>query len=138
LEEQVSETASSTRITSVGRVMVPVADQDRAIEFYTGKLHFELRADIPYGDGERWVEVGPPGAETSIALVTPRDAFQPGTVNNIALATRDIDAVHAELSEAGADVDAEVSRMGGPVPPMLWFRDQDGNPLLVVEDSGQR
>jgi hypothetical protein len=49
-----------------------------------------------------------------------------------------IDAAHAELSEAGADTDAEVSRMGGPVPPMLWFRDQDGNPLLIVEDSGQR
>jgi catechol 2,3-dioxygenase-like lactoylglutathione lyase family enzyme len=133
-----SETASSTRITSVGRVMVPVTDQDRAIEFYTGKLNFELRADIPYGDGERWVEVGPPGGETAIALVTPRDAFQPGTVNNIALTTRDIDAVHAELSGAGVDTDPEVSRMGGPVPPMLWFRDQDGNPLLVVEDSGQQ
>jgi len=133
-----SETASSTHITSIGRVMVPVADQDGAIEFYTRKLGFELRADIPYGDGERWVEVGPPGGETAIALVTPRDAFQPGTVNNIALATRDIDAVHAELSEAGVDTDAEVSRMGDPVPPMLWFRDPDGNQLLVVEDRGQR
>jgi catechol 2,3-dioxygenase-like lactoylglutathione lyase family enzyme len=133
-----SDTASSTRITSVGRVMVPVADQDRAIEFYTGKLGFELRSDIPYGDGERWVEVGPPGGETTIALVTPRDAFQPGTVNNIALTTRDIDAVQSDLSGAGVDVDAEVSRMGGPVPPMLWFRDPDGNPLLVVEDSAQR
>jgi catechol 2,3-dioxygenase-like lactoylglutathione lyase family enzyme len=133
-----SETASSTRITSVGRVMVPVADQDRGIEFYTGKLGFELRSDIPYGDGERWVEVGPPGGETAIALVTPRDAFQPGTVNNIALTTRDIDAVHAELRKAGVDADAQVSRMGGPVPPMLWFRDQDGNPLLVVEDSREQ
>ena len=133
-----SDTASGTRITSVGRVMVPVADQDRAIEFYTGKLGFELRSDIPYGDGERWVEVGPAGGETAIALVTPRDAFQPGTVSNIALATRDIDAVHSDLNGAGVDVDAEVSRMGGPVPPMLWFRDQDGNPLLVVEDSGQQ
>jgi catechol 2,3-dioxygenase-like lactoylglutathione lyase family enzyme len=133
-----SDTASSTRITSVGRVMVPVADQDHAIEFYTGKLGFELRSDTPYGDGERWVEVGPPGGETAIALVTPRDAFQPGSVNNIALTTRDIDAVHSDLSGADVDVDAEVSRMGGPVPPMLWFRDQDGNPLLVVEDSGQQ
>ena len=133
-----SDTASSTRITSVGRVMVPVADQDQAIEFYTQKLGFELRADIAYGDGERWVEVGPPGGETAIALVTPRDAFQPGTVNNIALATRDIDAVHADLSGTGVDTDAEVSRFGDPVPPMLWFRDQDGNSLLLVEDSGQR
>jgi hypothetical protein len=23
--------------------------------------------------------------------------------------------------------------MGGPVPPMFWFRDPDGNSLLIVE-----
>ena len=33
------------------------------------------------------------------------------------------------------DVDAEVSRMGDPVPPMFWFRDADGHTLLVVEQS---
>jgi hypothetical protein len=32
-------------------------------------------------------------------------------------------------------VDAEVARMGGPVPPMFWFRDPDGNSPLVVEPS---
>jgi hypothetical protein len=31
------------------------------------------------------------------------------------------------------DVDAEVARMGDPVPPMFWFRDRDGNILMVVE-----
>ena len=33
----------------------------------------------------------------------------------------------------GVDVDAEVSRFGDPVPPMFWFRDPDGNTLMVVE-----
>ena len=50
------QTQSSTRISEVGRVMVPVADQDRAIEFYVGTLGFEKRADIPFGHGDRWVE----------------------------------------------------------------------------------
>ena len=49
------------RITQLGRVMVPVADQDAAIAFYIDKLGFSLAADVPYGDGERWVEVAPPG-----------------------------------------------------------------------------
>jgi hypothetical protein len=35
----------------------------------------------------------------------------------------------------GADVDDEVARMGDPVPPMFWFRDPDGNTLMVVEPS---
>ena len=47
------------QIKQVGRVMVPVSDQDGAIEFYTGKLGFSVSADIPFGDGDRWVEVEP-------------------------------------------------------------------------------
>jgi lactoylglutathione lyase len=49
------DTETSTRITQLGTVIVPVSDQDQAIEFYTGKLGFETRADIPFGRGERWV-----------------------------------------------------------------------------------
>jgi len=33
----------------------------------------------------------------------------------------------------GVDVDAEVSRMGDPVPPLFWFRDPTGHVLMVVE-----
>src|SRR5215212_7736069 len=48
--------ASTTRITAVGTVGVPVTDQDRALEFYVGKLGFEKRRDLPFGPG-RWIEV---------------------------------------------------------------------------------
>ena len=47
---------------AAGTVIVPVSDQDRAIEFYVETLGFEKRADIPFGGGERWVEVAPAGA----------------------------------------------------------------------------
>ena len=60
------------QITRVGRVIVPVMDQDEAIAFYTEKLGFSLAADTPYGEGDRWVEVAPPGGGAAIALVTPR------------------------------------------------------------------
>jgi catechol 2,3-dioxygenase-like lactoylglutathione lyase family enzyme len=53
----------------------------------------------------------------------------------IILRTDDIDATHAELRSRGVDVDAEVSRMGAPVPPMFWFRDPDGHSLLIVEQE---
>ena len=36
---------SETRITHVGTVIVPVSDQDKALEFYDGKLGFEKRLD---------------------------------------------------------------------------------------------
>ena len=59
---EVADTKTRTQITQVGTVIVPVSDQDRALEFYVGTLGFEMRMDAPFGDGGRWVEVGPPGA----------------------------------------------------------------------------
>jgi catechol 2,3-dioxygenase-like lactoylglutathione lyase family enzyme len=128
-----AETKSSTRITEVGAVMIPVNDQDKAIEFYVEKLGFEKRGDTPFGDGDRWVEVAPAGADTVIALVQPREQDPVGIMIPLGFNSTDVDADHADLKAKGVDVDEEVSRMGDPVPPMFWFRDQDGNTLMVVE-----
>ncbi len=113
--------------------MVPVADQDRAIEFYTEKLGFEKRSDSPFGNGDRWVEVAPAGAATAVALMRPMEGEEVGIESRIALQSADVDADHAALRERGVDVDAEVMRMGDPVPPMFFFRDVDGNRLVIVQ-----
>ncbi len=128
-----SDTGTATRITQLATVMVPVTDQDRAIDFYVEKLGFEKCADIPFGDGDRWVEVVPPGAVTSLALVTPREGEAVGIETRIGLKTEDADADHAELLARDVDVDEEVMHMGAPVPPMFFFRDLDGNKLMVVQ-----
>ncbi|HLM85679.1 MAG TPA: VOC family protein [Solirubrobacteraceae bacterium] len=130
------DTQTSTRISQVSTVMVPVADQDQAIDFYVRKLGFEKRADIPYGRGDRWVEVAPAGAATTIALVPPREGEPTGISTRVAFTTDDADADHASLQAQGVDVDEAVMRMGGPVPPMFFFRDQDGNTLMIVEQRG--
>ena len=126
-------TASGINVAQVATVMVPVADQDKAIEFYVEKLGFEKRADVPFGDANRWVEVAPAGAATTVALVQPMEGQETGIEARVAFETTDIEADHATLRERGVEVDAEVMRMGGPVPPMFFFRDQDGNRLLIVE-----
>ena len=125
---------TATRIHKVGTVVIPVADQDKMIDFYVDALGFEKRSDIPFGNGYRWVEVAPAGAETTIALAPPPEGTPTGgTQTGIGLQTEDIDGFHAELKAKGADVDAEVSRQGDPVPPLFWFRDPEGNVLMVVE-----
>ena len=127
-------TSTKTHVTKIGTVVVPVADQDREIDFYVEKLGFEKRADVPFGDGYRWVEVAPGDAVTTIALAPPPEGRSTGNrETGIGLQTEDIDAFHAELKAAGVDVDAEVSRMGDPVPPQFWLRDPEGNSLMVVE-----
>ena len=111
-----------------------VADTDRALDFYVGTLGFEKVVDVPMGPDMRWVEVAVSGAETTIALAPPPPEREAGgSETGICLDTSDVDAAHAALKAAGANVDDEVSRYGGPVPPMFWLRDPDGNSLIVVE-----
>jgi len=129
----VAETETRTRITQVGTVIVPVSDQDRALEFYLEKLGFEKRTDTPYGEGERWVEVAPPGAATTIALVPPREGGPTRIESMVGFTTEDIDADHADLGARGVDVDEAVMRLGDPVPPMFFSRDPDGNSFLIVQ-----
>jgi catechol 2,3-dioxygenase-like lactoylglutathione lyase family enzyme len=123
------------QITHVGRVMVPVADQDAAIAFYTQKLGFELTADVPFGDGERWVEVAPAAGGTALALVPPRGEYQAGRMTGITLETTDARSVHEDLRRKGVDVDAEVMGGDGTVPTLFFLRDHDANTLMIVETS---
>ena len=127
---------SELKIAQVGRVCVTVADTDRALEFYVGTLGFEKVVDVPMGEGMRWVEVSVRGTPTTIALAPPpQGTAAGGSDTGICLDTSDVDADHAALKAAGADVDEEVSRYGDPVPPMFWLRDPDGNSLIVVQPS---
>jgi catechol 2,3-dioxygenase-like lactoylglutathione lyase family enzyme len=131
-----SSVASQLNISKVGRVCVTVADTDRALDFYTGKLGFEKVVDEPMGPGMRWVEVKVADGETTIALAPPPEGQEAGgSQTGIILDTTDVDGAHSALKAAGADVDDEVSRYGGPVPPMFWLRDPDGNSLIVVQPS---
>ena len=125
-----AQTDTTNRITQVGTVIVPVSDQDRALEFFLGTLGFEQRLDASYG-ASRWVEVAPPGAATTIALVSPREGDPIGF--EVSFDTHDAETDHARLRARGVDVDAEVIRMGDVVPPMFTFRDPDGNRYRVVE-----
>jgi catechol 2,3-dioxygenase-like lactoylglutathione lyase family enzyme len=115
----------TTRIIGVGTVGVPVTDQDRALEFYVGKLGFETRRDLPFGPG-RWIEVAPPGSATTVALVPE------GVPAGVRLMTEDADSDHASLSSRGVDADPEVMRIPS-APAMFSVRDPDGNSLILVE-----
>lgn len=122
-----------TRITDVRTVSVGVSDQDRALQFYVGKLGFENRLDTPMGEGNRWIEVAPPGAATSVALVATSEAVPAGADTGIRFTSGDVDSDHSDLQARGVDVD-DVLRWDG-VPPMFSFRDQDKNIFYVIEHN---
>jgi catechol 2,3-dioxygenase-like lactoylglutathione lyase family enzyme len=135
---------SAVGINLVQLVTIPTSDQSRSLEFYSS-LGFDVRADFPWGDGHRWIEVYPPGASTGLALV-PAGPDPTGVRTGIILNTTDIDTAHRRMTALGIDVDADIARIGSPAkarigaveqaepqPPMFWFRDPDGNELLLVE-----
>lgn len=119
-------------VASVGRVMVAVSDQDKAIAWYGENLGFTVAVDMPFGDGDRWVEIAPPEGLANLALVPPHPAYEAGKMTGIALDSPDVRAAHRELKGKGVDCD-DLMGGEGPVPPMFFFRDLDGNTLLLVE-----
>jgi catechol 2,3-dioxygenase-like lactoylglutathione lyase family enzyme len=123
--------SSTTHITGVRTIGVPVRDQGEALEFYTTVLGFSKRLDVPTPQGTRWIEVGPSSDGPSIALVQEHDGVPAGVETGIRLTTADADAAHATLRARGVDA-SEVLRWPG-VPPMFAFRDQDGNGLELVQ-----
>jgi catechol 2,3-dioxygenase-like lactoylglutathione lyase family enzyme len=126
---------TSTHIKEVGRVIIPVSDQDKALEFYTETLGFEKRADIPFGEDDRWLEVAPAGSGAAIAIMPPRPGETPHNDQAcIVFTTDDLDADHAALKERGVVVEDPMGGEG-PVPRMFFFRDPDGNMLLEVEEN---
>jgi hypothetical protein len=62
-------------IVGVNKIVIQVEDQDRALEFWTERVGFEVVKDVTIGD-ERWIEVRPPGRDT-IFVLSPRESAPP-------------------------------------------------------------
>jgi lactoylglutathione lyase len=124
-------TQAKTTVNNIGVAMFTVADVDAAIGFYTGKLGYEVRMDISFGEGDqggRWVEVAPPGSTARLALNPPMNG-QPGG-GSIGVETPDPAAERERLSGLGVEV-GELMEMPG-TPTMFSFNDPDGNYVWVV------
>lgn len=76
----------TTAFTGLSTVAIPVTDQDRTKSLLES-LGFETRFDADLGDGFRWIELAPPGAATSIALVASGDDLPTGVDTGIRLVT---------------------------------------------------
>lgn len=122
----------TTAFTGLSTVAIPVTDQDRT-KALLESLGFETRFDADLGDGFRWIELAPPGAATSIALVASGDDLPTGVDTGIRLVTPDASAAHAQLLELDLSVGELLDWPG--VPLMFSFRDLDGNRLYVTETA---
>lgn len=127
-------------------VIVPVADVDRAKAFYADQLGFNVDHDTRIGEGQRIVQLTPPGSGCSIVIgegVVPK--MPPGSLKGLQLVVPDIKAAHAQLVERGVEV-GDVQVVGENPRPMpdpldnvgfVFFSDPDGNGWAVQQISSR-
>jgi catechol 2,3-dioxygenase-like lactoylglutathione lyase family enzyme len=120
-------------ITHIQLLSLPVADQDRAARFYVDTLGFDLVADNAMGPGQRWVQVAPKSAATSITLVTWFESMPPGSVGGLVLETDDLDADVAALTQRGVTIEGGIQ--AAPWGRYVTFTDPDGNGLVLQATS---
>jgi catechol 2,3-dioxygenase-like lactoylglutathione lyase family enzyme len=120
------------KINRISVVSIPVSDQQAARAFYTEKLGFETIADNPMGPNQRWVQLGLPGAETSITLVTWFPNMPPGCAQGLVLATDDIAGTHASLQAQGVTISAIETQPWGQ---FATFTDPDGNGWVLQQQA---
>lgn len=115
--------------TQLNSVSVPVTDQDRALDFYVNSLGMEKRLDVPMDEqGNRWLEVAPSGAETTLVLSNtpgPDGELTPGGFTGYILSAEDIEATCQTLEERGVELTAPLTNE--PWGRWAQFADPDGN-----------
>ena len=121
-------------IGPIKTVGIYVRDQERAVEFYTQKLGFEVRRTLSMGPEASWIEVAPPGAQTCFvlypkAMMPNWEQLKPSVVFHCS----DVEATCQHLESLGVQITMKPS-------PMAWgtfakFLDIDGNEFGLTSQN---
>lgn len=139
-------------IDSIGGMVIIVSEHQKAIEFYTQKLGFELKSDIPFGgsstEGLRWVEVAPKASQSSISLMVPNPLMMSdgveieavkksiGAETGIWFYSNNIQSTYEELKGKGVDITVPEKQEWGGI--MSKVKDQDGNSYSIITSLPQQ
>lgn len=127
-----SDNEEPIRTSRIQSVSIPVADQDRAKQYYCDVLGFELLTDQVLWPGARLIEVGLPGSDITLLLLSNNGEIPIG----VRMGVVDVDAAHRVVRRHDPTVREEVLRLDF-APPMFEFTDPDGNTLVYLEDPPQ-
>ncbi|OBJ58235.1 VOC family protein [Mycobacterium sp. 1423905.2] len=122
---------------------VLVDDQDKALRFYTEKLGFQKKVDVPMGR-HRWITVVSPQAPDGTELVLEPDEhpavkpFKEALVSDgipfTAFAVDDVRAEFERLSALGVEFSQQPTDLGQVV--VAVFDDTCGNLIQIVQQAG--
>jgi catechol 2,3-dioxygenase-like lactoylglutathione lyase family enzyme len=108
-------------IKQIKFVSIPVADQNRALDFYTDKLGFTIITDQPFDEKQRWIELRVPKAETRVVLFTMEgDEKRVGSM------------MPATLKKRGVEFEGPPQKQ--PWGKYAMFKDSEGNRFVISAD----
>ena len=117
-------------ISNIKFVSIPTHDQDRAVEFWTKKVGFQVFTDQPFDDNQRWIELRIGSSETHFVLFKfGEQGLQPGMTFNGALASTNVKRTYEELSERGVEFVSAPRKE--PWGTFAIFKDPDGNQFVL-------
>ena len=141
-ETQVKERKDTEMIKDVPLTGIFVNDQEAALDFYTNKLGLEKIQDEPYGESSaRWITVSPAEMKIRIVLKKAEKDHEKAMVGRsdgapiLTLGTDDVRAAYDRLRERGVRFLGEPYRYPWGIGAILL--DQDGNPILLQQESGE-
>src|SRR5881394_2284853 len=126
-------TVGVAMIRQIKFVSIPVADQNRALDFYTEKLGFTIITDQPFDEKQRWIELRIPKAETRVVLFTAEgDEKRIGSFMNMSYTCDDIDKTYEPLKNRGVEFEGPPQKQ--PWGTYAMFKDSEGNRFVVSSD----
>ncbi len=123
----------------IGAIALVVPDYDEALDFYVGRLDFDLIEDTALDDEKRWVLVAPKGSrETRLLLARADGPDQQAAIGDqsggrvfLFLNTDDFDRDFGSMRAAGVDFLEEPRTE--PYGKVAVFRDPFGNKWDLIE-----
>ena len=125
-------------------ISIPVRDQEKALKFYTEKLGFLKKKDLPLGGGNRWLTlVSPEWQDGPELLLEPApNHFEPCKVYQDALMeagypytqfdTKNVDVDYKRLKDLDVEFSMKPTEMG--TVKVAVFNDTCGNNIQLVEE----
>lgn len=129
----VEDEAEVAIIKAIKFASVPVTDQDRALDFYTQKLGFEVATDMPFDDSQRWIELRIQDSGTRLVLFTLQGhEDRIGGFSNIVFVADDVEETHRELVARGVEFVQQPKKADWGTAAV--FRDPDGNSFVISSE----
>ena len=124
---------------------VPIDDYDKALKFYTEMMGFQLKRDMPLGDGARWITVVSPEEPDGVELLLEPNSGYPAMkalkeslvrdgIPYTAFQVNDIQSEYERMRSLGVQFTMEPTNMGMTTAAIL--DDTCGNLIQIYQITG--